>query len=122
MMQLMDETARDMGVRDVFDPAENIKGGCKYLRYLIDRFGESSEHVLAGYNAGPSMVEKYRGVPPFAETIRYVRKVKAKHREYDERLRGAAAVVRPTPRTVALRKPLRVFVDASGVIHLTNDR
>lgn len=74
LMQLTDSTASDMGVKDVFDPEENIEGGTKYLRKLIDRFGDI-EQALAAYNAGPAKVEKYGGIPPYTETQEYVRTV-----------------------------------------------
>ncbi len=74
LMQLSDSTATDYGVKQVFDPGENITAGSKYLRNLIDRFG-SVKLGLAAYNAGPGNVEKYGGVPPFKETTDYVNKV-----------------------------------------------
>jgi len=122
LMQLMDETARDMGVRDVFDPAENIRGGCKYLSYLIHRFEGKTEHVLAGYNAGPTAVERYKGIPPYRETIHYVRNVKAKHEDYRKRLTDSNSSP-PVPLEKRRAKPpLRAFVDEFGVIHLTSGR
>ena len=74
LMQLTDTTAAEMGVEDVFDPRQNIEGGTKYMRQMIDRFG-NIEDALAAYNAGPSRVEKYGGIPPFPETQKYVRTV-----------------------------------------------
>lgn len=121
LMQLMDETARDMGVGNVLDPVENIEGGCKYLRFLFDRFGDQTDHVLAGYNAGPSSVEKYDGIPPFQETKDYVRNVKARcvqYRQLDAEQQAAGDA--PPPRRTRVPRPLRVYVDASGTIHLTN--
>ncbi len=74
LMQLMPETARLYGISDPFDPEENIDAGIRYLKYLIDRFGKL-EFALAAYNAGPTTVDKYRGIPPFRETRNYVKAI-----------------------------------------------
>lgn len=74
LMQLTDSVARDYGVREIFDPQANINAGSRYLKDLIDRFG-SLRLALAAYNAGPSNVVRYDGVPPFKETESYVEKV-----------------------------------------------
>jgi soluble lytic murein transglycosylase-like protein len=76
LMQLMPSTARALGVTNAFDPAQNIDGGARYLRHLMDQFGDSTLAVAA-YNAGPGSVERYGGVPPFTETQNYVRQVQA---------------------------------------------
>jgi soluble lytic murein transglycosylase-like protein len=75
-MQLMDATAEDLGVTDSLDPEQNIMGGSRFLKKLIDRY-QDVELALAAYNAGPGNVDKYGGLPPFAETQNYVTKVMA---------------------------------------------
>jgi soluble lytic murein transglycosylase-like protein len=76
LMQLMPATAARYGVSDIYDPAENIRGGAKYLRFLLDMFEHDLRLALAGYNAGENAVLKYgKQIPPYPETQQYVRKV-----------------------------------------------
>lgn len=74
LMQLMDTTAAEVGVTDSFDPEQNINGGAKYLRQMINRFGDVKT-ALAAYNAGPGTVERYGGVPPYREPRAYLDKI-----------------------------------------------
>ena len=75
LMQLMPGTATRFGVRDVWDPVDNLSGGMAYLSWLIDFYGGDLVRALAGYNAGEQAVERYGGVPPFAETEAYVARI-----------------------------------------------
>jgi soluble lytic murein transglycosylase-like protein len=82
LMQLMPGTAFEVGVRDAFHPEQNLAGGVYYLRQLIDRFNGNVQLALAGYNAGPGAVERFGGVPPYAETIEYLQRVFRYRQEY----------------------------------------
>ena len=81
-MQLMPRTAAAMGVRDPFDPRQNILGGTRYLRILANLFNGDLVLTVAAYNAGEGAVMRHGGVPPYAETRRYVRNVLRRYYEY----------------------------------------
>lgn len=149
LMQLMPATAQRFGVTDVFDPEQNINGGVKYLRWLMDFFKNDLEKVVAAYNSGERNVEKWRGIPPFAETRAYVPKVlslfKSRSVQPDSRFAGKMANLKkgrggftiqeenvrsqvdPKPKgTVTLAKspapPTRIYAwrDKAGILNLTD--
>jgi len=101
LMQLLPETAARFGVKDVFDPAENIDAGTRYLRDLLQLYNNDLTLTLAAYNAGPDNVQKYGRVPPFSETVSYVKRVK---RNY-EKGKSAAPPKTATPKTAATDPP-----------------
>jgi soluble lytic murein transglycosylase-like protein len=82
LMQLMPETARDLKVSNTFDPTDNIRGGVRYLRFLLDTFKGDVSLALAAYNAGLAKVSKYGGIPPYEETRNYVSRVLSYQKSY----------------------------------------
>jgi soluble lytic murein transglycosylase-like protein len=89
LMQLMPDTAREMGVTDALSPEENIHGGVRYLAALLRRTGGNTRLATAAYNAGPGAVERHNGVPPYEETRTYVKRVAILHDRYRKALAGA---------------------------------
>lgn len=81
LMQLLPETAARLGVKDIFDPKENIEGGTRYLKELLQLYNNDLTLTLAAYNAGPDKVQKYGNVPPYRETVSYVNQVKRKYQK-----------------------------------------
>ena len=139
LMQLMPPTARMLGVNDSFDPAENIEAGVKYLKYLQDLY-KDDRLALAAYNAGPGAVDRFKQVPPYPETQKYVENVGKKYGEARSAAaqRGAqkaaqdAAALKDAQKAAAAVEPpqalvqgeeekhpkLEQFVDADGRLHL----
>jgi len=105
LMQLMPETATQYGVSDRFDPTENIAGGVKYLKDLCKLFSGNTAKVLAAYNAGQEALKKFNGIPPYAETREYIRRVMASY----------------SKPYISSGVPVRKFVDATGQHVFTND-
>lgn len=89
LMQLIPTTASDMNVHDPFNPEDNIRGGSRYLRLMLDQFKGDTDLALAAYNAGPNAVLRHQGIPPYEETRNYVQKVK-KYLEYFRQNRTAS--------------------------------
>lgn len=104
LMQLMPETAKEYGVKNLYDPKENIEGGVKYLKDLIRLFNKKTDLVLAAYNAGQEAIKKHGGIPPYPETRNYIKKIMASYRKS----------------TIRTRTKIYKFYDDSGRLILTN--
>ncbi|HTF22456.1 MAG TPA: lytic transglycosylase domain-containing protein [Candidatus Limnocylindria bacterium] len=98
LMQLLPETAERLGVQNIYDPQENIDAGTRYLRELLQMYNNDLALTLAAYNAGPERVQQYGRVPPFAETLSYVRRVK---RSYEKSKSKASAKKPASPGAMA---------------------
>jgi len=84
LMQIIDSTAKYLGINNVFDPKQNIMGGTKYLGELLRKYNGNLKFALAGYNSGPGNVDKYNGIPPFSETQTYVKRVIGYLKSFEE--------------------------------------
>lgn len=119
LMQLIPSTAREMGVKNSFDPKQNIEGGVRYLRQLQNNFADL-RHVLAAYNAGEAAVKRYGGIPPYAETQEYVYKVGRRLGELRRSQRpvadraAVAAPQSPAEPQGPVYRPLEASVDSAG--------
>jgi soluble lytic murein transglycosylase-like protein len=108
MMQLMPATAIQYGVKNVFDPTENIEGGVKYLKDLIKLYNGRTDLVLAAYNAGQEAVKKYDGIPPYPETRNYISKIMHRFGYNKTYIKGKTVIYK--------------FYDKNGKLWLTDDR
>jgi soluble lytic murein transglycosylase-like protein len=115
LMQLMPDTASQLGVNDAFDPQANVTGGSRYLRELLERYNFDLVKALAAYNAGPQRVEQYRGVPPFRETRAYVARIvheyNAKKIAQEKEAKQKQAAAKATTRS---RRPAKSDVAVSS--------
>jgi hypothetical protein len=111
LMQLMPSTAARHGVRDAFNPEENIRGGMKHMRFLLDTFGNDLNLSLAAYNAGENLVQRLGRIPDFKETHDYVRSIKQRY--------GKSTMTYDSEATVKGPTTFR-YMDQNGILHLTN--
>jgi soluble lytic murein transglycosylase-like protein len=112
LMQLIPTTGRRYGVRDFFDPQQNIEGGVRYLKFLLQKFNGNLDLSLAAYNAGENLVERLGRIPPIPETTNYVRKIRAIYKK---------SAAPPPPVMIADERPqIYRTTDESGIVHFSN--
>jgi len=110
LMQLMPQTASQLGVQNAFDPQANVEGGTRYLRELLVRYNFDLIKALAAYNAGPERVEQYGGVPPYYETKAYVARIV---RDYNKKLAAKTSAQTPTQKKSSQHKSTATSVPAA---------
>lgn len=117
LMQLIPSTGRRYGVSDFFDPQQNVEGGVRYLRFLLEKFNGNIDLALAGYNAGENLVQRLGRIPAIPETTNYVRKIRAIYKN-----ESAPVVFAPAILAAAKDEAPRIFrvVDERGVVHFSN--
>jgi soluble lytic murein transglycosylase-like protein len=111
LMQLMPSTAASLGVKNSFDPEQNIQGGVKHFRFLMDNFNNNLELSLAAYNAGQNLVQRLGKVPAIRETVDYVQSITKRYGKKEVQTQAQKTPERP---------PTFRFIDESGILHLTN--
>jgi soluble lytic murein transglycosylase-like protein len=116
IMQLIPSTARRFGVGDAFDPRENVLGGVKYLKFLLDYYRNDYVRAIAAYNAGEAAVDRYNGVPPFAETRNYVYEVARNLKTVREK-RAAQPIPAPAAAPAETYKRIEASVGSDGRIY-----
>jgi soluble lytic murein transglycosylase-like protein len=114
LMQLIPTTGARYGVRDFFDPQQNIEGGVRYIRFLLEKFNGNLDLSLAAYNAGENLVERLGRIPPIRETQDYVRRVRAAYGKSSAPAVAAMSVSKPESQQIFRT------VDERGVIHFSN--
>jgi hypothetical protein len=111
LMQLMPQTASQLGVHNAFDPQANVEAGTRYLRTLLERYNFDLIKALAAYNAGPQRVEQYNGVPPYYETKAYVARIV---RDFNKKKLAAKSAAPPTAKKPSTRKPVPAQAQAKS--------
>lgn len=121
IMQLIPSTAKRFGVNNAFDATQNIQGGVKYLRFLLDYYKGDYPKAIAAYNAGEAAVDKYHGIPPYAETQNYVFQVaKNLKAARQKRAKASAPVILAQDATPETPRPIQASVGADGKVYYRN--